>query len=240
MLRIFQKYRKKFWAGKGGQKYILYAVGEIFLVVIGILIALQVNNWNEMRKAHDISNETISNLKIELVEAKNSMERANQVNERIFRESELYLNGQFDLDSLEINSGRIFWLTNNAPVTLDFPILQRELSSENLITGHSKLKSNLREIFRQYQSSQSIRDLSGEFWNNQIVPYYIKTGTMVDANCYFLGKEFDTAAVEGLLNEVEFKNLVAMTNLGQYQLVNHYDRLIRLFNETIQMIDSNK
>ena len=31
-------------------KYLLYAIGEIFLVVIGILIALQVNNWNEVRK----------------------------------------------------------------------------------------------------------------------------------------------------------------------------------------------
>jgi len=28
----------------------LYAIGEIFLVVIGILIALQINNWNECRK----------------------------------------------------------------------------------------------------------------------------------------------------------------------------------------------
>jgi len=31
-------------------KYLLYAVGEIFLVVVGILIALQINNWNEKRK----------------------------------------------------------------------------------------------------------------------------------------------------------------------------------------------
>ena len=31
-------------------KYLRYAVGEIVLVVIGILIALQVNNWNEYRK----------------------------------------------------------------------------------------------------------------------------------------------------------------------------------------------
>ena len=30
--------------------YLVYALGEIFLVVIGILIALQVNNWNEGRK----------------------------------------------------------------------------------------------------------------------------------------------------------------------------------------------
>ena len=31
-------------------KYFLYAIGEIFLVVVGILIALQVNNWNQERK----------------------------------------------------------------------------------------------------------------------------------------------------------------------------------------------
>ena len=38
-------------------KYLLYAIGEIFLVVIGILIALQVNNWNEERVA--VANERI-------------------------------------------------------------------------------------------------------------------------------------------------------------------------------------
>ncbi|WP_162919879.1 DUF6090 family protein [Hanstruepera ponticola] len=34
-------------------KYLLYAIGEIILVVIGILIALQINNWNEDQKAND-------------------------------------------------------------------------------------------------------------------------------------------------------------------------------------------
>jgi hypothetical protein len=34
-------------------KYLLYAIGEIVLVVIGILIALSINNWNESRKEHD-------------------------------------------------------------------------------------------------------------------------------------------------------------------------------------------
>jgi hypothetical protein len=36
-------------------KYIKYAIGEIVLVVIGILIALQINNWNENRKEHKMS-----------------------------------------------------------------------------------------------------------------------------------------------------------------------------------------
>tara|TARA_B100000508_G_scaffold107348_1_gene85427 strand:- start:44 stop:181 length:138 start_codon:yes stop_codon:yes gene_type:complete len=33
-------------------KYFKYAIGEIILVVIGILIALQINNWNELRKSN--------------------------------------------------------------------------------------------------------------------------------------------------------------------------------------------
>ena len=35
-------------------KYLKYAIGEIILVVIGILIALQINNWNENRKTNSI------------------------------------------------------------------------------------------------------------------------------------------------------------------------------------------
>lgn len=40
-------------------KYLKYAVGEIALVVIGILIALSINNWNEKRKDADIENEVV-------------------------------------------------------------------------------------------------------------------------------------------------------------------------------------
>ena len=40
-------------------RYLIYALGEVFLVVVGILIALQVNNWNEQRKANNERNELI-------------------------------------------------------------------------------------------------------------------------------------------------------------------------------------
>jgi len=42
--------RKKLLSSGQARKYLLYAIGEIALVVIGILIALQINNWNERRK----------------------------------------------------------------------------------------------------------------------------------------------------------------------------------------------
>jgi hypothetical protein len=50
MLTFFRKIRKSLIDGSSARKYVLYAIGEIALVVIGILIALQINNWNEWRK----------------------------------------------------------------------------------------------------------------------------------------------------------------------------------------------
>jgi hypothetical protein len=48
------------------RKYAVYAFGEILLVVVGILIALNVNNWNEMNKNIKISNDYLNDLKIDL------------------------------------------------------------------------------------------------------------------------------------------------------------------------------
>ena len=50
MLRFLRRVRQRLLAENGFRKYLLYAIGEILLVVIGILIALQINNWNEEKK----------------------------------------------------------------------------------------------------------------------------------------------------------------------------------------------
>lgn len=49
MIKFFRKIRKQLVTENKTRKYFKYAIGEIILVVIGILIALQINNWNENR-----------------------------------------------------------------------------------------------------------------------------------------------------------------------------------------------
>ncbi len=49
MIKIFRHIRRKLAAENKFWTYWRYAIGEILLVIIGILIALQVNNWNEKR-----------------------------------------------------------------------------------------------------------------------------------------------------------------------------------------------
>jgi hypothetical protein len=52
-------------------KYFKYAIGEILLVMIGILLALQVNNWNESRKDRKVETKAIVALQLEFTESLN-------------------------------------------------------------------------------------------------------------------------------------------------------------------------
>jgi len=52
MAKGFRDILKGIIPNRNWKKYLKYALGEITLLVVGILIALQINNWNENRK-HD-------------------------------------------------------------------------------------------------------------------------------------------------------------------------------------------
>ena len=77
MLKFFRHIRKKLADDNKPLKYLRYALGEIVLVVVGILIALQINTWNEERKTRDIETRTLkeirANLEIDLVELKSDI-----------------------------------------------------------------------------------------------------------------------------------------------------------------------
>ena len=62
MLRFFHALRHRLLTENKFSKYLLYAVGEILLVVIGILLALQVNNWNEARKTRIKERQSLENI----------------------------------------------------------------------------------------------------------------------------------------------------------------------------------
>ena len=63
MIKFFRNIRKNLLTVGKTTKYLKYAFGEIILVVIGILIALQINNWNEQRKINTEEQNALINLK---------------------------------------------------------------------------------------------------------------------------------------------------------------------------------
>jgi hypothetical protein len=72
-------------------KYLKYAIGEIVLVVIGILIALSINNWNENRKSKALEIKLLNELIDDLIETKEDLltdiEKSKQI---LFTTNELY------------------------------------------------------------------------------------------------------------------------------------------------------
>jgi hypothetical protein len=66
MIKLFKHIRQQYISQGKTKKYLLYAIGEIILVVIGILIALQINNWNEQRKENRNLRDIYSNLLLDI------------------------------------------------------------------------------------------------------------------------------------------------------------------------------
>jgi hypothetical protein len=62
MIKFFRKIRQRLLTENKFSKYLIYAIGEIVLVVIGILIALQINNWNQKKTERKVEQGYISSL----------------------------------------------------------------------------------------------------------------------------------------------------------------------------------
>ena len=85
MIKFFRKIRQDLLRNNKTGDYLKYAVGEIVLVVIGILIALSINNWNESRK-NDLKQallvkNIIEDLRLDFIHINKSLEQvSNQMN----------------------------------------------------------------------------------------------------------------------------------------------------------------
>lgn len=107
MIKFFRHIRKQLLTKNNFSKYLIYAVGEIILVVIGILIALQINNWNEDKKLVKTEMQYYKNIKRQLSEdikyIKSNID-FNQFyyNQYEFAAQQLLDNDRSNLDSLGI------------------------------------------------------------------------------------------------------------------------------------------
>ena len=67
MIQFFRKIRQQLLNQNKVSKYLVYAIGEIVLVVIGILIAIQINNWNLDNKNKVLERDLLAGIQLDLV-----------------------------------------------------------------------------------------------------------------------------------------------------------------------------
>ena len=134
-------------------KYLLYAIGEIALVMIGILLALQVNNWNEKRKNNGIKQSLIENLIVDLKKDIENLEVLNDINTNAEKEG-FYLasfldNTLIEIDTLRLTNSIIFcgYVPNRSIISSTYNDL---INSNNIhLFNDVKLKRLLDEYYVQ-------------------------------------------------------------------------------------------
>jgi len=82
MIKLFRNIRQRLLTENKFSKYLIYAIGEIILVVLGILIALQINNWNELRKQNRLEQDYLIALKQEFESNLVEVDRVIKLNAR--------------------------------------------------------------------------------------------------------------------------------------------------------------
>lgn len=174
MISFFRHIRQKLLSQNRVTRYLVYALGEIFLVVIGILIALQVNNWNETRKTK--KKEQISLQKL----AKNLQEDIELLDEIIQEDSLIFetLGKQYD-QILNAKSVEDLEPLGNArfKVLLFYP---NQSAYENLMSSgqleiiqNDSLIQHLQRYYRSVRIIQEGTDLSLRNYSREIETFFL-------------------------------------------------------------------
>ena len=127
MIKFFRHIRQQLLSENKFSKYLLYAIGEIILVVIGILIALQLNNLNENKKndifEKEILNQVQENLKGNLLVLKKielNFDKAISASNKILIAEE----SQKTEDSIKIWLGSVIQFDRFQPLTNAYEVLK--------------------------------------------------------------------------------------------------------------------
>ncbi|WP_372946177.1 DUF6090 family protein [Muriicola sp.] len=250
MIPFFRKLRQKLLDENRFSRYLLYAIGEILLVVIGILIALQINNYNEAKKQRRQEVHYLENLKTDLqlniaeldnyIAVRNGrIESANKVleyfegkpltdlNEFAYHTTNIYIWQKFTQQDNTfqelVNSGNLALISNDS---IKDGLL-------NLQALYSKLK-NEEAHFRYdaevllYEPSYGVLDL------NPIVKNFTYQVTQGQAG---EDVELPRANYEAMLKDLKQKNGFVMA-VYEFSVMNaQFEAMKVLCNQIIELID---
>ena len=230
MIRLFKKDKKKFINSRKIRNYLAYSIGEIILVVIGILIAVYINNWDLNQLKQDNGVKALKIVKRDLQTEKYVLEsfKKRYSYTRKYLIDILYNNKTDNLDSLKFHFGPyVHYKMNSEYISL------KSSGKLNLISN-SKLRSKLVNFYEVYYSIyKELEDEHKFFIDKRVNDYFFNQFPSDTSN--FVDSEF----VKSKLNDQTFKKILdqQITSL-QYITENFYiekiDELIKIITEELK------
>jgi len=174
MINFFRKTRKKMADDNKPLKYIRYAIGEIVLVVIGILIALSVSNWNDNRNLRNQELLLLNNLKLEMENNLFLIENYLKTKEERIKDANVLLSYtdpdyiQKEEDSLARKFIRIFYIDN---YKAEIMVLNAAKNSNSIkLIRNQQIKTNLAKWEQSLKSQMQLIDFGNEHFSNSLIP----------------------------------------------------------------------
>ncbi|WP_339614296.1 DUF6090 family protein [uncultured Winogradskyella sp.] len=240
MIKFFRKIRQNLLLENKTGKYFKYAIGEIILVVIGILIALQINNWNEQRKQNRNLRDVYSNLMLDIKSDSVSYSiNLKELKDVDFLQEQLYKIGVKNDSTIVIeNPSIIRFLPYYNPITKENdPFLATKITNESIRKEiliyfrkmkdmddiYSDLDDVIKTKMRIYLGNKKMYKLTNWFENKY------KNTAVKDLSYDFI----DSAELKVLSKDAEFQQILFEASL---KIVNNIDVLKILIKQNAKLI----
>jgi len=240
MIKFFSKIREKLPsedppAGEAGKfsRYLIYAIGEIILVVVGILIALAINNWNDKNNLENKETTLLIEMKSNLESDLEGLKWDINKNEKLLKANQIVLNslnnGVYN-DSLkkyysQIKGNTVFVKNTSAFKNLESLGLNT-VKNDSLRIKITRLYSEKYEYIRYIEQ---VRD--EKFQYEQITPQITKHLRISSGDLY------EPINVEELSRDNEFKSIIQLNSDLRFYIIKVYKDIQKMITELIKAID---
>lgn len=185
MIKFFRTIRYQLFSNNKINKYLLYALGEIALVVVGILIALQINIWNEHRKTREIEINLLLELKDDLKETKTDLITDIEKTEQLLvTTNTLYKtiieNGVSNSTPFALPTGFILETAMLFPKLSAYQAIQSE--GITIISNHD-LRKKITDFYQLHLSRVTAAESFLEALNNEEIKPYLNANSSYGSTC---------------------------------------------------------
>lgn len=238
MIKYFKKIRYDLIQKKKILRYLKYAFGEIVLVVIGILKALQINNWNQTRIDKNEEKYIIAKLHKDFSENKRQLEKYILALENEMKANSELMNliGETQDELLKHNIDSLFYNSFGLP-----ELAFADNTLKNIMeSGQLNLIKNedVTLLLYKWNELSEIRkrrmDKLEDWANDKFVPYLVSKISFkemdAESNFYWTGESKIKPDYYPLFQEIEFENYLD-NNLW------HHQKLLERCKETEKLID---
>jgi hypothetical protein len=217
MIKLFQNIRKKLIEQSKVRNYFFYAIGEIVLVVIGILIALSINNWNETRKSIASEKRYVSDLIQDLKNDSIKLSRLDMFLKSKFASKEkivpLLQGKKVAIDSIGFHFA-IQWAISGRFTPTNITIEELKNSGSLNIIRDINLRRQIVSLYNSYSIESFTEDTFNDA-NNKLVDFagaYFKNVFEPKTDEIYIALE-DNKFINGIQTNLTFTRLRAINDL---------------------------